>query len=161
MIDRDTHTRFMSRAYAMAQAGFTAGEVPVGAVLVAPDGKTILAEAHNAPLTKCDPTAHAEIEVLRAAAQKTGNYRLSDCTLYVTLEPCTMCAGAISNARIGHLVYGAPDAKGGAIQNGIQFFEQKTCHSAPKVTAGILELECGELLRAFFKARRKQNRKSS
>ncbi|PHR61793.1 MAG: tRNA-specific adenosine deaminase [Robiginitomaculum sp.] len=150
----------MSRAYAMAQAAFTAGEVPVGAVLVAPDGKTILAEAHNAPLAKCDPTAHAEIEVLRAAAQKTGNYRLSDCTLYVTLEPCTMCAGAISNARISHLVFGASDEKGGAVQNGIRFFEQKTCHSAPKVTAGILALECGELLREFFKARRQQNRKS-
>ncbi len=146
---------YMSRAMAMAQAAFAVGEVPVGAIVVAADGE-ILAEAHNAPVAGHDPTAHAEIRALRAAAAKVGNYRLLGATLFVTLEPCTMCAGAISHARIAHVVYGASDAKGGAVENGIQFFTQKTCHHRPQVTGGILADEAASLLRTFFAARRKK-----
>jgi len=146
----------MSRALAQAQAGFAANEVPVGAIVIAADGKTVLAEAHNAPLGTCDPTAHAEILALRMAAEKLGNYRLTGCTLVVTLEPCTMCAGAISHARIAHLVYGATDAKGGAIQSGVQFFEQASCHHQPQVTRDVMAEPASQLLRQFFLARRKK-----
>ncbi len=146
----------MSRAMAQAQAAFAVGEVPVGAVLVAEDGKTILAEAHNSPLGDHDPSAHAEISVIRMAAKKLGNYRLTGTTLYVTLEPCTMCAGAISNARIKHLVYGASDLKGGAVENGVRFFEQASCHHRPQVSHGLQADISSELLRDFFRRRRKK-----
>ncbi|VAV91239.1 tRNA-specific adenosine-34 deaminase [hydrothermal vent metagenome] len=146
----------MSRALAQAQAAFAAQEVPVGAILVAPDGKTILAEAANAPIANHDPTAHAEIRVLQQAAKCLGNYRLTDCTLYVTLEPCTMCAGAISHARIGHLVYGASDKKGGAVEHGVQFFASPNCHHRPKVTGGIQSQAAAKLLTDFFQNRRKK-----
>jgi tRNA(adenine34) deaminase len=144
----------MQRAMAQAQAAADAGEAPIGAVLVDPATGEVVAEAHNAPIGLHDPTAHAEVLAMRAAARKLDNYRLTGLTLYVTLEPCTMCAGAISHARIGRVVYGAADEKGGAVAHGPRFFEQPTCHSRPAVTAGVLAEESSALLKAFFRARR-------
>jgi tRNA(adenine34) deaminase len=144
----------MQRAMAQAQAAANAGEAPIGAVLVNPATGEVVAEAHNAPIGLHDPTAHAEVLAMRAAAQKLGNYRLTGLTLYVTLEPCAMCAGAISHARIGRVVYGAADEKGGAVAHGPRFFEQPTCHSRPAVTAGVMAEESSALLKAFFRARR-------
>lgn len=145
---------YMRQALGQAQAASRRGEVPVGAVIVNASGD-IIARASNAPIGICDPTAHAEILALRDAAYKTGNYRLGGLTLYVTLEPCNMCAGAISHARIARVVYGAPDVKGGAVDNGTAFFKQVSCHHRPEVTGGILGEECAGLLKAFFKSRRK------
>lgn len=130
------------------------GEVPVGAIIVDPQTGDIVGRAGNGPIGICDPTAHAEILALRDAAYRRGNYRLSGLTLYVTLEPCTMCAGAISHARLGRVVYGASDAKGGAVHHGVRFFEQPTCHHKPDVTAGVCAAEGSAVLKAFFKARR-------
>lgn len=144
----------MQRAMAQAQAAADAGEAPIGAVLVDPATGEVVAEAHNQPIGLHDPTAHAEVLALRAAAQKLGNYRLTGLTLYVTLEPCAMCAGAISHARIGRVVYGAADEKGGAVAHGPRFFELPTCHSRPAVTAGVMAEESSALLKAFFRARR-------
>ncbi len=144
----------MRRAMAQAQAAADAGEAPIGAVLVDPASGEVVAEAHNQPIGLHDPTAHAEILALRAAAVKAANYRLTGLTLYVTLEPCAMCAGAISHARIGRVVYGAPDEKGGAVAHGPKFFEQPTCHSRPSVTSGVLAEESSALLKGFFRARR-------
>jgi len=129
------------------------GEVPVGAVIVSDDGR-IIARANNAMRALNDPTAHAEIRALRAAADAIGNERLNDCDLYVSLEPCTMCAGAISHARIRRLYYGAPDSKAGAVDHGVRFFEQKSCHHSPEVIGGLNEQECADLLRDFFAMRR-------
>jgi tRNA(Arg) A34 adenosine deaminase TadA len=123
-------------------------------VLVDPATGDVVAEAHNQPIGLHDPTAHAEVLAMRAAAQKLGNYRLTGLTLYVTLEPCAMCAGAISHARIGRVVYGAADEKGGAVAHGPRFFEQPTCHSRPAVTAGLMAEESSALLKGFFRARR-------
>ena len=148
-------TRFMTRALELAHAAAEAGEAPIGALVVDPATDEIIAEAHNGPIAGHDPTAHAEILALRAAAAKRGNYRLTGLELYVTLEPCAMCAGAISHARIGRLVYGAPDAKGGAVAHGPAFFAQPTCHWRPEVVSGILAEESAPLLRGFFRARRK------
>lgn len=145
----------MRIALEAAQAAAAAGETPVGAVVVDPASGEVVAVGANQPIGSHDPTAHAEIVALRAAAQKLGNYRLTDLTLYVTLEPCAMCAGAISHARIGRVVFGAEDPKGGAVVNGPRFFEQPTCHWRPKVEGGVLAQEAGELLRGFFRARRK------
>ena len=142
----------MSVAFAEARAAEARGEAPIGAVVVR-DGITI-ARAGNQTVGDNDPTAHAEIVVLRAAGAKLGNPRLNDCDLYVTLEPCAMCAGALSFARIRRLYYGAPDPKGGAVDNGVRFFSQPTCHHAPEVYGGIRESEAGEMLRKFFEARR-------
>ena len=114
----------------------------------------ILGQAGNAPIGRHDPTAHAEILALRQAAERIGNYRLTGLTLVVTLEPCAMCAGAVSHARIGRLVFGAEDAKGGAVVSGPRFFEQPTCHWRPEVTGGVLAPESAALLRGFFKAKR-------
>jgi tRNA(adenine34) deaminase len=144
----------MRRALARAQAAADAGEAPIGAVLVDPAAGMIVAETHNQPIGLHDPTAHAEVLAMRAAAQKLGNYRLTGLTLYVTLEPCAMCAGAISHARIGRVVYGAADEKGGAVAHGPRFFEQPTCHSRPAVTAGVMAAESAALLKGFFKSRR-------
>jgi tRNA(Arg) A34 adenosine deaminase TadA len=144
----------MCRAMAQAQAAADAGEAPIGAVLVDPATGDVVAEAHNQPIGLHDPTAHAEVLAMRAAAQKLGNYRLTGLTLYVTLEPCAMCAGAISHARIGRVVYGAADEKGGAVAHGPRFFEQPTCHSRPAVTAGLMAEESSALLKGFFRARR-------
>ena len=137
-----------------AQAAADAGEAPIGAVVIDPATGEVIAKAGNAPIGRHDPTAHAEILALRAAAKALGNYRLTGLTLVVTLEPCAMCAGAISHARIGRLVFGASDAKGGAVVSGGRFFEQATCHWRPEVTGGVLAEESGALLKGFFKARR-------
>ena len=145
----------MRIALEAAQAAAAAGETPVGAVVVDPASGEVIAVGANQPIGSNDPTAHAEIVALRAAAQKLGNYRLTDLTLVVTLEPCAMCAGAISHARIGRLVFGAEDPKGGAVVNGSRFFEQATCHWRPVVEGGVLAEEAGDLLRGFFRARRK------
>lgn len=142
----------MARALAEAQAAAERGEVPVGAVLAL--GGEIVASDGNRTLELRDPTAHAEIVVLRAGAQALGNHRLLGTTLYVTLEPCAMCAGAVSHARVARLVYAASDPKGGAVLHGPRFFEQPTCHHRPKVAAGPLADESSALLKGFFKERR-------
>lgn len=134
-----------------AQAGL-AGEVPVGAVVVR-DG-TIIATGANAPRRLHDPTAHAEIQAIRAASMVLGRDRLEDCDLWVTLEPCAMCAGAIAHARIARLYYAASDPKGGAVEHGPRFFGQLTCHHRPEIYAGMGEAEAASLLRDFFSARR-------
>lgn len=145
---------YMREAIAQAQAASARGEVPVGAVIVNAQGE-IIARTGNAPISIVDPTAHAEILAIRDAAYGMDNYRLNGTTLYVTLEPCTMCAGAISNARIARVVYGASDVKGGAVENGVKFFEQATCHHRPEVTGGILAEKSAKLLKDFFKVRRR------
>ncbi len=142
----------MRAALNAAADAAAAGEVPVGAVVML-DGK-IIATAANAPRALNDPTAHAEILVIRAAAQALGRDRLDDCDLWVTLEPCAMCAGAIAHARIARLYYGAEDAKGGAIAHGPRFFGQPTCHHRPEIYSGIGEEEAGALLKGFFAGRR-------
>jgi tRNA(Arg) A34 adenosine deaminase TadA len=152
MLDHDEAT--MRIALDLAQAGAAAGETPVGAVVVDPASGEVLGAAHNAPIGLSDPTAHAEIRALRQAAERLGNYRLTGLTLYVTLEPCAMCAGAISHARIGRVVYGAGDPKGGAVVHGPRFFAQPTCHWRPAVEGGVLAEESSALLKAFFRARR-------
>jgi tRNA(adenine34) deaminase len=152
MIDHDLAN--MRIALELAQAAADAGEAPIGAVVVDPVTGAVLAQAHNAPIGQHDPTAHAEVLALRRAAERVGNYRLSGLTLVVTLEPCAMCAGAISHARIGRLVFGASDPKGGAVVSGPRFFEQPTCHWRPAVTGGVLADESAALLREFFRLRR-------
>ncbi len=151
----------MRIALDLAQAAALAGETPVGAVVFDPASGEVVASAHNAPVALHDPTAHAEVRALRAAGERLGNYRLTGLWLYVTLEPCAMCAGAISHARIGRLVYGADDPKGGAVAHGPRIFEQKTCHWRPEVAAGLLVEESAALLRGFFRARRKARRPPS
>jgi tRNA(Arg) A34 adenosine deaminase TadA len=142
----------MRAALDAAREAAARGEVPVGAVVVR--GGEIVAVAANAPRTLNDPTAHAEIRAIRAAAATLGRDRLEDCDLWVTLEPCAMCAGAIAHARIARLYYGASDPKGGAVEHGPRFFAQPTCHHRPEVYAGIGEEEAAALLRGFFAARR-------
>jgi len=144
----------MRLALASAQDAAARGEVPVGAAVIDPDTGTVIALAANAPIAGHDPCAHAEILALRAAGAALGAYRLTGLTLVVTLEPCAMCAGAISHARIGRLVFGAADPKGGAVLHGPRFFEQPTCHWRPDVTGGVLAEESAALLRGFFRARR-------
>lgn len=143
----------MALALEEAEAAAKRGEVPVGAVLLSAGGE-ILARDGNRTLELNDPTAHAEILVIRAAAGLMGSERLIGCQLYVTLEPCTMCAAAISFARIARLYFGAPDEKGGAVEHGVRFFAQPTCHHAPEVYGGIDEARSAQLLRDFFKAKR-------
>ncbi|MBB3764586.1 nucleoside deaminase [Sphingomicrobium lutaoense] len=143
----------MRRALALAKDAARDGEVPVGAVVTGPDGK-IIAEAANAMRTANDPTAHAEMVAIRAAAEKLGTSRLDGCTLWVSLEPCAMCAGAIAMARIARLAFAAEDPKGGAILHGARFFNQPTCHHRPEVMSGIGEEEAALLLRDFFRDRR-------
>ena len=145
----------MARALDLARAAADAGEVPVGAILVSDAGE-LLGEGHNQPIAMHDATAHAEIIALRNALRHVGNYRLPPgASLYVTLEPCAMCAGAISHARVGRLVYGADDPKGGAVAHGPQLFTQSTVHHRPsEIVSGCLAEEAATLLKAFFKARR-------
>jgi len=143
---------FMPRALALARAAADAGEVPIGAVIVK-DGQ-VIAEAHNSPRTDHDPTAHAEILAIRRAAQALGDERLTGCELWVTLEPCAMCAGAIAHARIQRLYYAASDPKGGAVEHGARVFEQEQCLHRPEVYSGIGETEAADILRGFFKERR-------
>ncbi|WP_414978253.1 tRNA adenosine(34) deaminase TadA [Brevundimonas sp.] len=144
----------MRMALDLAQAAADTGEVPVGAVVVDEASGTVIARGGNGPIGAHDPTAHAEIVALRAAAGTLGNYRLTGLTLYVTLEPCTMCAGAISHARIGRVVWGADDPKGGAVIHGARVFDQATCHWRPRVQGGVLAAEGAGLLRDFFRSRR-------
>ncbi|MEL7040419.1 MAG: nucleoside deaminase [Pseudomonadota bacterium] len=145
----------MQRALALAQQAADLGEVPVGAVIVDPVSAAIIGEGHNQPIRDHDPTGHAEIRALRAAASARRNYRLPGLHLYVTLEPCVMCAGAISFARIEKLVFAARDPKGGAILHGPKFFDQPTCHWRPQVEEDAANApRAGELLKTFFRARR-------
>lgn len=154
MTQADSH--WMTVALAEAEAAAARGEVPVGAVLVGPNPGEMLASAGNMIVEARDPTAHAEMLVIRSAAKRLGNERLVGATLYVTLEPCAMCAGAISFARIKRLKYAASDPKGGAVAHGPKFFEQKTCHHRPEVThlKGDDEAKAAALLKDFFRARR-------
>ena len=145
----------MRLALEEAQAAAGRGETPVGAVILDPATGQVLARAGNGPIGAHDPTAHAEIAAIRAAAAALGNYRLTGLTLVVTLEPCAMCAGAISHARLGRVVFGADDPKGGAVVHGPRFFDQPTCHWRPSVSGGVLAAEAGDLLRGFFRARRR------
>ena len=147
------HTDFVAMALEEAQAAAKRGEVPVGAVLVSADAD-VLARDGNRILELRDPTAHAEMLVMRAAAAKLCNERLIGTTLFVTLEPCAMCTGAISLARVKRLVFAAEDPKGGAVLHGPRFFAQPTCHHRPEVSSGPLGQESAALLRAFFAARR-------
>ena len=142
----------MSIAHEEARAAGARGEVPVGCVIVR-DG-VLIVRAGNRTVADRDPTAHAELIAIRAAAAALGNERLADCDLYVTLEPCAMCAAAMSFARIRRLYFGAADPKGGAVEHGVRFFTAPTCHHRPEVYGGINESECGELLKNFFQARR-------
>ena len=146
-----THT-FMDLALDEAHAAAGAGEVPIGCVIVC-DGD-LIAQAGNRTLAERDPTAHAEMVAIRRAAAALGSERLTDCDLYVTLEPCTMCAAAIAFARIRRLYYGAADPKGGAVENGVKLYASPTCHHRPEVYAGIAEREAAALLQDFFRARR-------
>jgi tRNA(adenine34) deaminase len=142
----------MDDALAEAHSAEAAGEVPVGAVIVR--DSVVIARAGNRTLRDRDPTAHCEMLAIRRAAASLGSERLTDCDLYVTLEPCTMCAAAISFARVRRLYYGAADPKGGAVENGVRFFASPTCHHRPEVYGGINESEAAALLREFFQARR-------
>lgn len=143
---------FMQEALAEARAAGAAGEVPIGAVLV--HGGTAIARSGNRTIRDCDPTAHAEIIVLREGARLLENYRLGGTTLYVTVEPCSMCAGAIIQARIPRLVYGADDAKGGAVRTCFQLLSDARLNHQVKVTAGVLAEECAAVIQSFFAARR-------
>ena len=147
-----TAPSFMDLALKAAEKAEKAGEVPIGCVIVL--NNKVIATAGNRTLTDRDPTAHAEILAIRQATEITGSERLVDCDLYVTLEPCTMCAGAISLARIRRLYYGASDPKGGAVESGVRFFAQPTCHHAPEIYSAVGEREAATLLRDFFQARR-------
>ncbi len=142
----------MSVAFAEARAAELRGEAPIGAALVS--NGAVVARAGNRTRELADPTAHAEMLAIREAAERIGSERLVGCDLYVSLEPCAMCAGAISHARLRRLYYAAPDSKGGAVDNGPRFFSQPTCHHAPEVYGGIRAGEAGAMLRAFFAARR-------
>ncbi|GLR86965.1 tRNA-specific adenosine deaminase [Bradyrhizobium iriomotense] len=142
----------MDLALKTAENAGKSGEVPIGCVVVR--NYEVIATAANRTLTDHDPTAHAEIIALREAARKIGSERLVDCDLYVTLEPCTMCAGAISFARVRRLYYGAADPKGGAVESGVRFFASPTCHHAPEVYSAVGESEAARLLREFFRERR-------
>lgn len=143
----------MALALQAARAAEALGEVPIGAVVTGPDG-SVLAVAGNRTITDRDPTAHAEILAIRAACAQLGSERLTGCDLHVTLEPCPMCAAAISFARIRRLYYGASDPKGGGVEQGPRIFTQPTCHHAPEIYPGIAAAESAEMLRAFFRRRR-------
>jgi len=151
-MSQSTTPNYMDLALAQARAAAGAGEVPVGCVIVS--GSTVVAQAGNRTLAERDPTAHCEMVAIRAAAQALGSERLSGCDLYVTLEPCAMCAAAIAFARIRRLYYGAPDPKGGAVDNGVRFFASPSCHHRPDVYGGIAAAEASNLLQDFFRARR-------
>ena len=146
--------KYMQRAYELAQAAAAQDEVPIGCVIVDPTVGAIVAESFNLSQHSEDATAHAEIKAIQQACAKLGTNRLRGLDLYVTLEPCTMCAAAISFARIENLYFGAADPKGGAVTSGVKFFDQPTCHHRPKVHAGLLEEQCSSLLKSFFKSKR-------
>ncbi len=142
----------MLRALELAREAAALGEVPVGAVVV--KGGEIVGEGHNLTRTTSDPTAHAEIVAIRRAAEALGQERLEDCALFVTLEPCAMCAGAIAHARLAALTYGASDPKGGGVEHGARVFAQAQCHHRPEMVSGVGEAEAAEVLRGFFAGRR-------
>lgn len=150
------HYRFMTRALALAKQAAELGEVPVGAVVVR--NNEIVGEGYNRPITDHDPTAHAEIIALRAAAQQVGNYRLVDCQLYVTIEPCSMCVGALHHARISHLYYGASEPKSGAVSSGISLANAGHFNHTMQITGGLMDAECSALISAFFAGRREQKK---
>jgi tRNA(adenine34) deaminase len=156
MVMDATDDDWMEEALRLAQAALERGEVPVGAIVVK-DG-TVVGRGGNAPIADCDPTAHAEIAALREAGRALGNYRLPGCDLYVTVEPCAMCAGAIMHARIARLVFGAPDPKTGACGSVIDLFAEPRLNHHTRVTAGVRSGECGQLLSRFFEARRRAGR---
>jgi tRNA(adenine34) deaminase len=148
----DADAQFMQEALAEARASATAGEVPIGAVLIH-DG-TILSRSGNRTIRDCDPTAHAEIVVLREVARLLGNYRLADTTLYVTIEPCSMCAGAIIQARVPRLVYGADDPKGGAVRSCFEILSNARLNHQVEITSGVMAADCVAILQSFFAERR-------
>jgi len=146
------HETFMRAALEQARFGLVAGEVPIGAVVVV--GDEIVARAFNQPISAIDPTAHAEVVALRAAAKVLGNYRLVGATVYVTVEPCMMCVGALSHARVAEVVYGAPEPRTGSLVSTLRGLDSSGLHHRFDVTAGVLETECRELIQEFFRARR-------
>ena len=148
----DDDRRWMQQALTLAQQASAAGEVPVGAVIVR-DGE-VIGSGHNQPIGACDPTAHAEIVALRDAAQRVGNYRLPDATLYVTIEPCSMCVGAMMHARVGRLVYGAVEPRAGAVESAVALASAEHFNHRLDIVGGVLAEECGETMRRFFRARR-------
>lgn len=149
----DIHTEFMRKALAEAIKADKAGEVPVGAVIVSFDGE-LLARDHNKSISEHDPTAHAEILALRSASKRLNNYRLLDTTLYVTVEPCIMCAGALIQARVRRLVYGARDPQGGAVDSLYNIPKDLRLNHRMEVSSGVLEKECQDIIRSFFRRRR-------
>ena len=151
-VDNDSDNRWMLAALAQAQEGESAGEVPVGAVIVR--GGALLAAAHNSPIASHDPTAHAEIKALRAACRDVGNYRLEGATIFVTLEPCAMCAGALVHARVARLVFGARDLRFGGAGSKFQVADSDLLNHRMEITEGVLGGECTTLLQRFFAARR-------
>jgi tRNA(adenine34) deaminase len=151
-MSEDVDTRWMRHALQLAAHGEASDEVPVGCVIVSDE--QIIGEGWNRPISSSDPTAHAEIVALRDAAQRIGNYRLTGATLYVTLEPCLMCAGAMIHARIGRLVFGASDPKRGAVNSTTHAFETQGLNHRVDIRGGVLEIECATRLQAFFRARR-------
>ena len=151
--DEDKHRKWMKHALMLAERSREEGEVPVGALIVKDD--ELIAEGWNRPIDTHDATAHAEIMAIREAGRVLNNYRLPDTRIYVTLEPCTMCAGAIIHARIGQLFFGAPDPRTGTAGSAIDLFSQTYHNHQVNVTGGIMQDECGEILKSFFKARRK------
>ena len=145
---------YMNKALQQAEIAAKIGEVPVGSLLLLADGREIV--SHNAPITLHDASAHAEMRVIRDACKLTKNYRLNGSTLYITLEPCSMCAGAIVHARIGRVVYGASDPKTGAVESLYQMLSDRRLNHQPEITGGVLADACGTLLKDFFRDRRKQ-----
>lgn len=150
----DEDSRFMALALLEAEAAAARGEVPIGAVLVHGETGTVIATAGNRTIELNDPTAHAEILAIRDACNKAGAQRIPECDLYVTIEPCAMCAGAISFSRVRRIVFGAEDPKGGAVLHGSRFFSLPTCHHRPLVEHGPMAEKCGNILKEFFRARR-------
>ena len=148
---------YMQRAYELAQKAASHDEVPIGCVIVNPETNEIVAETFNQSQHVEDATAHAEIKAIQEACAKLGTNRLRGMDLYVTLEPCTMCAAAISFARIRNLFFAATDEKGGAVTSGVRFYEQPTCHHKPTVHHGLMAEECGQLLKDFFRKKRQKN----
>ena len=143
---------FMRRAMVLAEQAAAVGEVPVGA-LVVKDGE-IIAEGYNQPITSCDPTGHAEIIAMRNACAALGNYRLSGCDLYVTIEPCTMCVGAMIHGRIGRIVFGAPEPRAGALQSQLRLMDENHYNHSIEWQGGVLAEECGEIISSFFRRKR-------
>lgn len=152
-----TINKYMQRAIELAKIAASEDEVPIGAVIVDPKSGNIVSEAYNLSQHNLCATSHAELIAINQACEKLGQNRLRDMDLYVTLEPCTMCAAAISFARIKNLYFGATDEKGGGVVSGVKFYESPTCHHKPNVDGGVMEDECSELLKKFFKSKRKKS----